>query len=266
MLSLSGKKALVTGGARGIGKAISEALWRAGANVAVFGRNEAAAQDFCRTLSNGATNGRLAAAYRVDVADSSAVAAAVKKVGKDFGGLDIVVNNAGVARDNISIRMTEEEWDEVLNTNLRGAFQVCRASFGLLRRSGAGRIVNMSSVIGLIGNAGQANYAAAKAGLIGLTKSLAREYAGKKITVNAVAPGYIETDMTAALSTEMREAIVSRTPLGRLGTSDDVAPAVGGLRKDDAELHVAASSPTGCRAAGRRLKSPCFCGPRPACP
>lgn len=234
MLDLSGKKALVTGGARGIGKAISQALWRAGANVAVFGRNEAAARDFCRSLSNGAANGRAAAAYRVDVTDGSAVAAAVKQVGKDFGGLDIVVNNAGVARDNLSIRMTEDEWDEVLNTNLRGAFQVCRAAFSLLRRSRAGRIVNMSSVIGLTGNAGQANYAASKAGLIGLTKSLAREYAAKKITVNAVAPGYIETDMTASLSTEAREAIVSRTPLGRLGTSDDVAPAVVFLASDAA--------------------------------
>lgn len=232
----------MTGGARGIGRAISMALWEAGANLAIFGRKLEVAQDFCAGLLKppdaenvqADSGARRAEAYRVDVTDGEAVAEAVKRVGREFGRLDIVVNNAGITRDNLAIRLSDEDWGAVLDTNLRGAFHVLKAAFSQLRRSPAGRIINVSSVIGLTGQAGQVNYAASKAGLIGLTKSLAREFAPKRITVNAVAPGFIETDMTSGMAEDRREAFLQCVPLGRVGRPEDVAPAVVFLASDEA--------------------------------
>ena len=167
-----------------------------------------------------------AKAYALDVADADATAAFGKEVVADLGAVSILVNNAGVTRDNLTMRMSSEEWDTVLDTNLKGAFHMVKAlQRSLLRQQGA-RIVNISSVIGLMGNAGQANYAASKAGLVGLTKSLAREFAGRKVTVNAVAPGFIVTDMTEVLSDEVKEKILGNIPLGELGTVEDIAGAV----------------------------------------
>lgn len=236
MFELSGKKALVTGGSRGIGRAITTAFWNAGADVAVFVRNVAAAHALCDDLLDGGPDGRKALAYAVDVTESGTVDKFVKKVVEDLGGLDIVVNNAGVTRDNLSLRMTDDQWNDVMNTNLRGAFNVSRASFRALRKSKAGRIINITSVIGLTGNAGQSNYAASKAGLIGLTKSLAREYARRGINVNAIAPGYVKTDLTAHVSEKRLEEIRNATVLGRWGTPEDIAPAVVFLASDEASF------------------------------
>ena len=220
----SEKVAVVTGAGRGIGKAIARQLAAGGAKVAIVSRSEsscnAAADEINREFEGSAR------AYALDVADAEATAAFGKEVVTDLGAVSILVNNAGVTRDNLTMRMSPEEWDTVIDTNLKGAFHMVKALQRSLLRQGGARIINISSVIGLIGNAGQANYAASKAGLIGLTKSLAREFAGRKVTVNAVAPGFIVTDMTDALADSVKEQVLAKIPLGELGTVEDIAGAV----------------------------------------
>ena len=223
-MSLQGKCALVTGGSRGIGRAVCLELARQGANVAVnYAGNAKAAQETveaCKAL------GVQAVAIQADVADAAACEAMVKEVLARFGRLDILVNNAGVTRDGLMPMMKEADWDAVLDTNLKGAFHCMKAVYRPMMKQKYGRIVNLSSIVGLRGNAGQANYAASKAGLIGLTKSMAKELAARNVTVNAVAPGFIDTDMTAALPEKAREAMLTTIPMGRLGQAEDVAQAV----------------------------------------
>lgn len=221
MAELSGQVALVTGGSRGIGLAIARTLADAGAKVAVVARDGARAQEAAASLPGEGHKG-----YACDVASSEACNELVKAVEADLGSLDVLVNNAGVTRDNVLMRIKDDDWDAVLDTNLRGAFNLMRAaSRGMMKRR-AGRIVNITSVVGITGNAGQANYAASKAGLIGMTKSVAKELAGRGVLVNAVAPGYIETDMTAELPEAARDSLMGSIALGRLGRPDDIAPAV----------------------------------------
>ncbi|MFO7260085.1 MAG: 3-oxoacyl-[acyl-carrier-protein] reductase [bacterium] len=218
---LAGQVALVTGGTRGIGRGIAEELARAGARVAVVGRDEGRAAATAAELPGGGHRG-----YGCDVSESAAVNALVERVEADLGPVDVLVNNAGITEDNLLIRLSDEDWDRVLDTNLRGAFNTIRAvARGMMRRR-SGRIINVTSVVGLVGNKGQANYAASKAGLIGLTKAVAKELASRGVLCNAVAPGYIDTEMTAALAPAVREELAARIPLGRLGTAEDVAGVV----------------------------------------
>lgn len=232
MAEFQDKVAVVTGAGRGIGRAIAMRLAEGGAKLAVASRTEANAQRTADEIN--AAHPGAAKAYGVDVADAEATAGIGKAIVDEFGKVDILVNNAGVTRDGLLLRMSDDDWDTVVDTNLKGAFNMVKAlQRSILRQKGA-RIINISSVIGLIGNAGQANYAASKAGLIGLTKSLAREFAGRGITVNAVAPGFIVTDMTDALSGELQEGIKSKIPLGEFGTVDDVAAVVAFLAGDGA--------------------------------
>ncbi|MDQ6913162.1 MAG: 3-oxoacyl-[acyl-carrier-protein] reductase [Verrucomicrobiota bacterium] len=225
--------AVVTGAGRGIGHAIAVKLASEGARVASVSRTEANAQRTADEI-NG-TRAEAAKFYAVDVSDHAAVQKTGAQILEDFGRVDILVNNAGVTRDGLSMRMSPEDWDTVLNTNLKGAFNFTQALQRAMIKQRSGRIINISSVIGLIGNAGQSNYAASKAGLLGLTKSLAREFASRGITVNAVAPGLIETDMTAVLSEEIRKNILTKIPLGSLGQPDDIANAVAFLASADAK-------------------------------
>ena len=224
MKDLNGRYALVTGGSRGIGRAICLELAARGAAVSVnYAGNAAAAEETveaCKAL------GVDAFALQADVADAAACEAMVKETIARFGRLDILVNNAGITRDGLMLTMKEADWDAVLDTNLKGAFHCMKAAYRPMMKQKYGRIVNLSSIVGLRGNAGQANYAASKAGLIGLTKSLAKELAARNVTVNAVAPGFIDTDMTAALPEKAREAMLSTIPMGRLGQAEDVARAV----------------------------------------
>ena len=223
-MSLQGKCALVTGGSRGIGRAVCLELARQGARVAVnYAGNAAAAEETVRACE---ALGAEAFAIQADVADAAACEAMVKEVLARFGRLDILVNNAGVTRDGLMPMMKEADWDAVLDTNLKGAFHCMKAVYRPMMKQKYGRIVNLSSIVGLRGNAGQANYAASKAGLIGLTKSMAKELAARNVTVNAVAPGFIDTDMTAALPEKAREAMLTTIPMGRLGQAEDVAKAV----------------------------------------
>jgi 3-oxoacyl-[acyl-carrier protein] reductase len=225
--------AVVTGAGRGIGHAIAVRLASEGARVASVSRTEANAQKTADEIN--ASRAEAAKAYSVDVGDHAAVQEIGAQILADFGRADILVNNAGVTRDGLSMRMSPEDWDTVLNTNLKGAFNFTQALMRPMIKQRSGRIINITSVIGLIGNAGQANYAASKAGLIGLTKSLARELASRGITVNAVAPGLIETDMTGVLSDEVRQAILGKVPLGKLGQPDDIASAVAYLASPEAQ-------------------------------
>jgi 3-oxoacyl-[acyl-carrier protein] reductase len=233
MMRFENQVAVITGAGRGIGHAIAVRLASEGARVASVSRTEANAQRTADQIN--ATHAAAAKAYSVDVADHAAVQSIGARILEDFGRVDILVNNAGVTRDGLSMRMSPEDWDTVLNTNLKGAFNFVQSIQRPMIKQRSGRIINISSVIGLIGNAGQANYAASKAGLIGFTKSLAREMASRGITVNALAPGLIETDMTAVLSDEIRKNILSRIPLGSLGQPDDIASAVAFLASPEAK-------------------------------
>lgn len=224
MSELEGRRALVTGGSRGIGRAICLELARAGASVAVnYRAAEAAAAE---TVAAIRADGGEAVAIPGDVAEAEQAAALVKAAAAELGGLDILVNNAGVTRDGLLMRMSEDDWDAVHRTNLRGAFAVTKAALRPLLRSSAGRVVMIASVVGVMGNAGQVNYAASKAGLIGFTRALAREVAARGVTVNAVAPGFIETDITASLTEEQRAAIRGQVPLDRFAAPEEVAPLV----------------------------------------
>ena len=222
MSLLADKVAVVTGAGRGIGRAVALAYARMGADVACVSRTE---ENSANVAAEVEALGRRAWPLAVDVSDTAAVDAAAKEILELAGRVDILVNNAGVTRDNLLMRMSEEEWDTVLNTNLKGAFNFTRALTRPFIKQRSGRIINIASVIGLIGNAGQSNYAASKAALIGFTKSIARELAPRGITVNAIAPGFIETDMTAVLDDIVREEVLGRVPLGRFGSSDDIAHA-----------------------------------------
>ena len=219
---LRDKLALVTGGSRGIGKAISLALAEAGCSVAVIATSEAGTQE---TVEAARGLGVKAQGFACDVSDADAVKALAQQVMSEMGRIDILVNNAGITRDGLLLRMSEQDWDDVMNINLKGAFNCCK-SFAKPLMKRAGRIVNLSSVVGVTGNAGQANYAASKGGLIAFTRSLAKELAARKVCVNAVAPGFIETDMTGDFDDEARATFLKGIPLGRLGTTDDVARAV----------------------------------------
>jgi 3-oxoacyl-[acyl-carrier protein] reductase len=231
-LSLKDKVAIVTGGSRGIGRAIATSLAAAGATVVVNYKGNAAAAD--EVVHNiGAEDGQ-ALAIQADISQSEEVERMFKTVLDRYGRLDILVNNAGITRDTLLLRMKEDDFDAVLDTNLRGVFLCTKAALRPMTKARGGRIINITSVVGLIGNAGQSNYAAAKAGIIGFTKSTAREMASRGITVNAVAPGYIETELTGQLSEQIRGAILENIPLGRLGAPQDVANLVCFLASDAA--------------------------------
>ncbi len=216
-IDLTERVALVTGSTRGIGHEIAAAMHRAGARVAIVGRNADNAAEVALALGGEARG------YGCDISSTSGASTLVESVERDFGSVDILVNNAGVTRDNLLMRLKDDDWDAVLNANLRGAFATIRAaSRGMMKRRW-GRIINITSVVGITGNKGQANYAASKAGLIGLTKSVAKELASRNILANAVAPGFIETDMTAAMTPEARKALAAQIPLERLGAPGDIA-------------------------------------------
>ena len=225
-IDLSGKVAFVTGSTRGIGLAIARALHAAGARVAIVGREQARAERVAESL------GVRAIGVACDVAVGTQVEAAIAAGEKALGPIDVLVNNAGLTRDNILLRLSDADWDAVLDANLKGAFHTCRAVIKGMMKRRAGRIVNITSIVGLTGNKGQANYAASKAGLIGFTKSVAKEYASRGVLANCVAPGFIETDMTAALPDEARASLLQDIALGRLGRPEDVAGAVLFLASD----------------------------------
>jgi len=225
-IDLGGRTAFVTGSTRGIGRAVAETLLRAGARVAIVGRELARAEAVAAELGEGA------AGVACDVADQAQVEAAVVSAEQRLGPVEILVNNAGITRDNLLLRMSEAEWNEVLEANLTGAFHTTKAVLkGMMKRK-SGRIINITSIIGMTGNKGQANYAASKAGLIGFTKSVAKEYGSRGLLVNAVAPGFIDTDMTSALPAEARTAMLGGIVLGRFGRPEDVAGAVLFLASD----------------------------------
>ena len=218
--SLDGELALVTGASRGIGAAIAKALLAAGATVVGTATTQAGADGISATLG-GKGRGMV-----LDVSDDESIQTAIRDLQSSEGSPTILVNNAGVTRDNLLMRMKEDEWSDVIATNLTGTYRLCKACLRGMMKARKGRIVNIASVIAVMGNAGQANYAASKAGMIGFTKSLAREIGSRGITVNVVAPGFIDTDMTKVLSDEQREGMLSQVPLGRLGAGDDIANAV----------------------------------------
>ena len=220
---LSGQVALVTGAARGLGRAIAENLARCGAKVACVDVN---AELLGQTVAGIGDSGGTAMAVACDVTNSERVGAAVEDVVKAYGGLDILVNNAGITKDTLFMRMKDEQWDAVININLRGTFLFSRAAARPLMKSERGRIINIASIAGIMGNPGQANYSASKAGIIGLTRTVAKELAGRNITVNAVAPGFIATEMTAVLRDEIKSEITKQVPLGRMGDPQDIADAV----------------------------------------
>jgi 3-oxoacyl-[acyl-carrier protein] reductase len=222
MGQLDNQIAVVTGAGRGIGRAIALKFASEGADIVCVSRTQTNSDKVAEEVR---TLGRRAWAKSVDVADSTAVASAGVEILEEAGKIDILVNNAGITRDGLLMRMSEEDWDAVLNTNLKGAFSFTKAFTRTFLKQRSGRIINLSSVIGLIGNAGQCNYAASKAGLIGFTKSIAREFASRGVTANAIAPGFIETDMTSVLTEEMKTELLKRIPLNFFGKADDIANA-----------------------------------------
>jgi 3-oxoacyl-[acyl-carrier protein] reductase len=227
-IDLSGRVALVTGSTRGIGRSIAETLAECGARVAIVGRDAAKAQEVAAQISPEARG------FACDVADVASVTALVAAVEEAMGPVDILVNNAGVTRDNIILRLKDEDWDTVIDANLRGAFAATRAATRGMMKRRWGRVINIASVVGLVGNKGQSNYAASKAGLIGLTKAVAKEFASRNILVNAIAPGFIETDMTNAMTPEARGALTGTIPLERLGSPRDIAAMVAFLASEHA--------------------------------
>ncbi|HPU44131.1 MAG TPA: 3-oxoacyl-[acyl-carrier-protein] reductase [Dictyoglomaceae bacterium] len=229
---LDGKVALVTGGSRGIGRATALALSREGAKVLInYKGNEEAALETLKELKEVGGEGEI---YKADVSIEEEVERMFSFLLEKWGKLDILVNNAGITKDNLLLRMKVEDWDRVINTNLKGVFLCTKSAVKIMLKQKSGRIINISSIVGLKGNIGQANYASAKAGIIGFTKSVAREVASRGITVNAIAPGFISTEMTLALSEEMRKKILEEIPLGKFGTCEDVAAAVKFLASDEA--------------------------------
>ena len=227
-IDLSGRSALITGSTRGIGRAIAELLARCGAKVAVVGRDRARAEEVASQVTGTAKG------FSCDIADVASVTKLVEDVEKELGAVDILVNNAGLTRDNLLMRLKDDDWDAVIDANLRGAFVAIRAATRGMMKRRWGRVINIASVVGIVGNKGQANYAASKAGLIGLTKSVAKELASRNILANAVAPGFIETDMTAAMTPEARTTLSQQIPLERLGTPNDIAGIVGFLASEHA--------------------------------
>ena len=228
-VDLSGQTALVTGASRGIGKAIALGLGQAGAKVACIARNEEKLRETADAITAA---GGTAVVYACDVTDSAAVQKVVDAVVQDWGQLDIVVNNAGITRDTLIPRMSDEEWDDVISTNLRSVFLFTRAASQVMMRSRRGRIINISSVSALMGNPGQANYSASKAGIIGLTQTVARELASRKVTVNAICPGFIATEMTDAMGPVVQDEVKKRVPAKRLGEVEEIADAVLYLASD----------------------------------
>lgn len=242
MMKFEGKVALVTGASRGIGRAIALALAAQGADVAVnYAGSEAAAKEVAAEIE---AMGRKAFVIQADIASTEASTAMVDAVVKEFGRIDVLVNNAGITRDGLLMRMKEEDWDAVITTNLKGVFNCTKAAIKYMMKQRSGNIVNISSIVGVMGNAGQANYCAAKAGVIGFTKATAKEVAARGIRVNAIAPGFIKTDMTSVLPEKVVEAMLAGIPLNRLGETEDIAKAVLFLASSDANyitgqtLHV----------------------------
>ena len=229
MLDLKGKKALVTGSTRGIGKAIVHRLAKAGADVVVTGTTEEKAKEVAESLKSYGVN---AIGVKMDIRDDKSIEEAFEKINKEFGDIDILVNNAGITKDALFIRMSDKDWEDVINVNLNGTFRVTKRVVRGMIKKRWGRIINMSSVIGFAGNQGQTNYSASKSALLGFTKSLAKELGPRNITVNAVAPGFIETDMTAGLSEEVKEWYKSHIVLGRFGSPEEVADVVLFLSSD----------------------------------
>jgi 3-oxoacyl-[acyl-carrier protein] reductase len=227
-IDLTGKNALVTGSTRGIGREVAKALAESGARVAIVGRDLGKAQAVATELGHNSMG------FACDVSNTGEVAKLIADVEKEFGGIDILVNNAGLTRDNLVMRLKDEDWDDVMNANLRGAFAAIRAASRGMMKKRSGRIINMASVVGLNGNKGQANYAASKAGLIALTKSVAKELGSRNILVNAIAPGFNATEMTDAMTPEAKAALTGLIPLERLGRTEDIASAVVFLASDHA--------------------------------
>jgi 3-oxoacyl-[acyl-carrier protein] reductase len=220
---LDGKIVLVTGATRGIGKAISLTLGNSGATVIGTATTESGADNISKVFAESKITGK---GMKLDVTDNDQVSNLVKNIGEDFGSVDILVNNAGITKDNILLRMKDDEWEDIINTNLSSIYKMSKSVLRGMIKKRSGRIISITSVVGAMGNAGQSNYGAAKAGIIGFTKSLAREVGVRGITVNAVAPGFIETDMTDSLPDDQKEALAGQIPMGRLGTTDEVAQAV----------------------------------------
>jgi 3-oxoacyl-[acyl-carrier protein] reductase len=238
---LNGKLVLVTGASRGIGKAIAITLGRDGATVIGTATTESGAENISKAFADKKISGK---GIKLNVTDNEQIASLVKTVNEEFGPIDILINNAGITRDNILLRMKEDEWESTIDTNLTSIYRMTKSVLRGMIKNRSGRIISITSVVGVMGNAGQSNYAAAKAGMIGFTKSLAREVGVRGITVNAIAPGFIETDMTNSLSDEQKEVLANQIPMGRLGTADEVAQAVlflageGGSYVTGQTLHV----------------------------
>ncbi len=228
-MSLEGQIALVTGASRGIGKAIAETLAAQGATVIGTATSEAGAESITEYLSANGGKGMM-----LNVTDVESIKGVVKAIGDEFGSVSILVNNAGITRDNLLMMMKEDQWQDIMDTNLTSIFRVCKAVIRPMMKARTGRIINIASVVGLTGNAGQTNYSAAKAGILGFSKSLAREIGSRNITVNTVAPGFIDTDMTKALPDEQREALIKQIPLNKLGDPQDIANAVAFLASPQA--------------------------------